>query len=314
MNHVTEDFLWVERYRPRTIKETILPDVVKEKFQTFVNQKQIPNLLLCGGAGVGKTTVARAMLEELGCEYIVINGSMEGGIDTLRTLIQRFASSVSLEGGRKYVILDEADYLTNHMQPALRNFMEEFSKNCGFILTCNFKNKIIEPLHSRCAVVEFKIPNDQKAVLAREFMLRAENILDQENIPYDKKVLAQLIKKHYPDWRRVINQLQYYSSAGKIDAGILNSMQELTLNALVADMKGKNFTNVRKWVAENSNMDSAEFYRKFYDSMTQYVVPKDIPYLVILISKYSYQDPTALDREINTAAFLVEVMANVEFK
>ena len=314
MTHVTEDYLWVEKYRPRTIKDAILPDTIKDKFQTFINQKNIPNLLLCGGAGVGKTTVARAMLEELGCEYIVVNGSMEGGIDTLRTLIQRFASSISLEGGRKYVILDEADYLTNHMQPALRNFMEEFSKNCGFILTCNFKNKIIEPLHSRCAVVEFKIPNDQKVHLARLFMFRAQEILKEENVEFDPKVLAQLIKKHYPDWRRVINQLQYYSSAGKIDAGILNTMQELTLNALVKDMKEKNFTSVRKWVAENSNMDSAEFYRKFYDSMTQYVVAKDIPYFVLLISKYSYQDPNALDREINTAAFLVETMANVEFK
>jgi DNA polymerase III delta prime subunit len=309
-----EQILWVEKYRPRTVRDTILPKEIKQKFQTFVDQKQIPNLLLCGGSGVGKTTVARAMLDELGCDYIIINGSSEGGIETLRNDIMRFASSVSLEGGRKYVILDEADYLTSHMQPALRNFMEEFSINCGFILTCNFKNRIIKALHSRCSVVEFSIPSDEKVALSKEFMLRAAKILDENNIGWDAKVLATVIKKHFPDWRRVLNELQYYSAAGKIDAGILTNLNQIALSDLVAHMKEKNFTSVRKWVAENSNMDSSEFYREFYNSVDKIVNKKDIPYLVLLISKYSYQDAMALDKEINTAAFLVEVMANCEMK
>ena len=314
MHHLKDEFLWTEKYRPKTVADTILPPDIKSKFQHFVDNQNVPNLLLCGGAGVGKTTVARAMLDQLDCDYIVINGSMEGGIDTLRNEVARFASSVSLQGGRKYVILDEADYLTHHMQPALRNFMEEFSKNCGFILTCNFKNKIIEPLHSRCSVVEFKIPNNVKPDLAKEFMVKATGILDAEGIKYDLKVLASLIKKHFPDWRRIINELQYYSATGAIDTGILNNLQEVSLSELIASMKEKNFTGVRKWVAENSNMDSTEFYRKFYDNSRDYFVPKDIPYLVLLTSKYSFQDPQSLDREINTAAFLVEVMLNCEFK
>jgi len=314
MNHLSEEFLWVEKYRPKTVASTILPPDIKDKFQSFVDQKQIPNLLLCGGAGVGKTTVARAMLEELGCEYIVVNGSMEGGIDTLRTTIQLFASSTSLEGGRKYVILDEADYLTHHMQPALRNFMEEFSKNCGFILTCNFKNKIIAPLHSRCSVVEFKIPSQYKAILAKEFMQKAIGILDTEGIKYEVKVLGALIKKHFPDWRRIINELQYYASTGAIDTGILNTLQELSLKELFYNMKERNYTNVRKWAAENADMDSAEFYRMFYNSLNEYVDQNSIPYLVVLVAKYSYQDSFALDKEINTAAFLTEVMADCKFK
>ena len=309
-----EQILWVEKYRPSTIRDTILPKSLKEKFQTFVDQKKIPNLLLCGGSGIGKTTVARAMLEELGCDYIVINGSSEGGIETLRNDIQRFASSVSLEGGRKYVILDEADYMTGHMQPALRNFMEEFSKNCGFILTCNFKNRIIKALHSRCSVIEFTIPHDEKVDLSKQFLTRAVSILQNNNIEYDIKVLATVIKKYFPDWRRILNELQYYSVTGKIDSGILTNLNQIALSDLVGFMKEKNFTAVRKWVAENNNMDSSEFYREFYNTMDKVVVAKDIPYLVLLISKYSYQDALALDKEINTAAFLVEVMANCQIK
>jgi len=309
-----EEVLWVEKHRPKTVSETILPKALKSKFQTFVDQKKIPNLLLCGGSGIGKTTVARAMLEELDCDYIVINGSMEGGIDTLRNQVQRFASSVSLEGGRKYVILDEADYLTHHMQPALRNFMEEFSINCGFILTCNFKNRIIKALHSRCSVIEFTIPHNERTELAKEFMKMAVHILKEENVKYDPKVLPLVVKKFFPDWRRIINELQSYSASGSIDAGILTNLNQIALKDLVGFMKERNFTAVRKWVAENSNIDSTEFYREFYDTIDKIVVPKDIPYLVLLISKYSYQDALALDKEINTAAFLVEVMANCEIQ
>lgn len=307
-----EDYLWVEKYRPKTIQSTILPDEIKKTFLTFIENKNIPNLLLTGGAGVGKTTVARAMLEEIDADYLIINGSVENGIETLRSKIMSFASSTSLQGGRKYIILDEADYLTPWMQPALRNFMEEFSKNCGFILTCNFRNKIIEPLQSRCSVVEFKIRNSEKPELAKQFMKRLATILETEKIEYDPKVLPAVIKKFFPDWRKMINEIQYYSATGKIDTGMLINLKDIALQDLLVYMKEKNFTNVRKWVAENTDMESAEFYRKFYDHASNIVVAKDIPYLVLLIAKYSFQDPQALDKQINTTAFLVETMANCE--
>lgn len=314
MTFLNDDFLWCEKYRPKTIDDTILPDFLKKQFQTFVDSKRVPNLLLTGRAGVGKTTVARAMLEQLECDYIIINGSMNAGIETLRNDIHRFASSVSLTGGRKYVILDEADYLNpQSTQPALRNFMEEFSKNCGFILTCNFKNKIIEPLHSRCSVIEFKIPNEEKAKLAKDFFIRASKILEAEHVQYDKAVLVELIKKYFPDWRRVLNELQYYSATGKIDTGILSNFKELALKDLIAFMKEKNYTGVRKWVAENSDMDSAQFFRKFYDMAESVVVKKDIPFLVLLIAKYQYQDAFAADKEINIAAFCAEVSGGCSF-
>lgn len=307
-----EDYLWVEKYRPKTIQNTILPEEIKKTFLTFIESKNIPNLLLTGGAGVGKTTVARAMLEEIDADYLIINGSVENGIDTLRSKIMSFASSTSLSGERKYIILDEADYLTPWMQPALRNFMEEFSKNCGFILTCNFRNKIIEPLQSRCSVVEFKIRNSEKPELAKQFMKRLATILETEKIEYDPKVLPAVIKKFFPDWRKMINEIQYYSATGKIDTGMLINLKDIALQDLLVYMKEKNFTNVRKWVAENTDMESAEFYRKFYDHASNIVASKDIPYLVLLIAKYSYQDPQTLDKQINTTAFLVEVMANCE--
>jgi len=251
-----EEFLWVEKYRPKTVDETILPVELKVVFQQFVDQKNIPNLILSGTAGVGKTTIARAMLEQLECDYIVINGSMNGNIDTLRNEILNFASSVSLQGGRKYVILDEADYLNaNSTQPALRNFMEEFSRNCGFILTCNFKNRIIEPLHSRCSVVDFKISKKDMSKLATQFMKRVETILTTENVEYDKKVVAEVLTKHFPDWRRVLNELQRYSATGKIDSGILANMAETSIKDLLALMKDKNFTEVRKWVKNNVDSD-----------------------------------------------------------
>lgn len=309
-----DEFLWVEKYRPKTIEDTILPVELKSVFQQFVDQKNIPNLILSGTAGVGKTTVARAMLEELGCDYIVINGSMNGNIDTLRNEILNFASSVSLSGGRKYVILDEADYLNaNSTQPALRNFMEEFSRNCGFILTCNFKNRIIEPLHSRCSVVDFKIGKKDMAKLAMQFLKRVENILAAENVEFDKAVVAQIIQKHFPDWRRVLNELQRYSATGKIDSGILANVQQTSIRDLITMMKDKNYTEVRKWVKNNIDTDVNSLYTEFYENASQFFSPKSIPLLVTLIAKYQYQNAFAANSEINFAAFLAEVMMDAEF-
>jgi len=273
-----------------------------------------PNLLLSGSAGCGKTTVARAMLEELGCDYIVINGSLNGNIDTLRNEIMQFASSVSLMGGRKYVILDEADYLNpNSTQPALRNFMEEFSRNCGFILTCNFKNRIIEPLQSRCSVVEFKIKKTDVPALAAQMMKRLCYILDTESVVYDKAVLVELIKKHYPDWRRVINELQRYSVTGKIDSGLLANITESSYKDLVRFLKQKDFTNTRKWVAENIDTDATAIFRTLYDTASQYVSKNSVPNLVLILAKYQYQAAFVSDHEINLTACLTEMMIDLEY-
>lgn len=310
---IREEFLWVEKYRPKTIDDCILPEKLKATFQKFVDQKEVPNLLLSGGPGVGKTTVARAMLEQLGCDYIVINGSMNGGIDTLRTDIQNFASSVSLTGGRKYVILDEADYLSGATQPALRNFMEEFSKNCGFILTCNFKDKIIAPLHSRCSVVDFKISKTEKEELAKQFLRRALNILKAEKIEADKSAVAGVIVKFFPDWRRVLNELQQYAATGKIDSGILTNLQDVNLTKLMEYLKGKNFTAMRKWVGE-TDLDGVAVFRVIYDKAEQYVTKESIPQLVILIGKYQYQHSFVSNPDINIVAFLTECMIECEFK
>ena len=305
--------LWVERYRPKTIQDTILPEDLKKVFQQFVDQKNIPNLILSGTAGVGKTTVAKAMCEELGCDYIIINGSMNGNIDTLRNDISRFASSVSLSGGRKMVILDEADYLNaQSTQPALRNFMEEFSANCGFILTCNFVDRIIEPLHSRCSVVKFRIRKSELPELAKQFLRRVCGILDNEGVTYDKSAVVEVIKKHFPDWRRVINELQHYSATGAIDSGILRNFSDDSLNKLIGYMKDKNFTAVRKWVAE-SDMDTNEFFRAFYDKAENYLVAGSIPMLVLHLAKYQYQNSFAADPEINLVACLTEIMADCTF-
>lgn len=309
-----EEFLWVEKYRPKTVADTILTEELKKAFQQFVDQKNIPNLILSGSAGVGKTTVAKAMCEELGCDYIVINGSMNGNIDTLRNDIAKFASSVSLSGGRKYVILDEADYLNaQSTQPALRNFMEEFSANCGFILTCNFVDRIIEPLHSRCSVVKFKIPKSQLPALAKEFMRRVCWILETEGVSYDKAAVAEVIKKHFPDWRRVINELQHYSATGSIDSGILRNFSDESLAKLISYIKDKNFTAVRKWVGE-SDMDANEFFRVFYDKAEDNVEAGSIPILVLHLAKYQYQNSFAADPEINLMACLTEIMADCQFK
>jgi DNA polymerase III delta prime subunit len=306
--------LWVEKYRPSKVADTILPEDLKATFQQFVDNKSVPNLILTGGPGVGKTTIARAMLEELECDYIVINGSLNGNIDTLRNEIMNFASSVSLMGGRKYVILDEADYLNaNSTQPALRNFMEEFSKNCGFILTCNFVNRLITPLHSRCSVINFKIEKKQTPKLAAEFFARTKGILEKENIKYEPKVVAEVITKHFPDWRRVLNELQRYSATGSIDSGILANLEEVTLKELVGYMKTKDFTNVRKWIGLNSDADQNSIYRNFYDNAVEYLKPHSIPQLVLILGKYQYQAAFCADPEINLASCMVEVMVDCEF-
>ena len=312
---MNDQFLWVEKYRPKTIEDTILPLDLKATFQQFVDQQNIPNLILSGSAGVGKTTVARAMLEQLGCDYIVINGSMNGNIDTLRNEILNFASSVSLSGGRKYVILDEADYLNaNSTQPALRNFMEEFSRNCGFILTCNFKNRIIEPLHSRCSVIDFKISKKDMAKLAMQFMKRVNVILNSESVKYESAVIAEVIQKHFPDWRRVLNELQRYSTTGAIDSGILANMQTTSIKGLVDLMKDKNYSEMRNWVNVNLDTDVNDLYRQFYDTAYDLLETSSIPMLVLTIAKYQYQGAFAADPQINFMAFLTEVMIQCEFQ
>ena len=310
-----EEFLWVEKYRPRKIADCILPENLKETFQNFIDKGSIPNLLLCGTASVGRTTVARAMLEEINADYIVINGSMNGNIDTLRNDIRNFAATISFTGGRKYVILDEADYLNaNSTQPALRNFMEEFSSNCGFILTCNFVNRIIEPLHSRCSVIEFKIGPKEKAELAKQFLTRTCGILDQESVTYDKKVLAEVIMKHFPDWRRVLNELQRYGITGSIDSGILASVDNVEIKELVKYLKGKEFESMRKWVALNSSMDVNVLFRKLYDAATSIMKPESIPPLVLALADYQYKAAFVVDQEINLAACMTQIMIDCEFK
>jgi DNA polymerase III delta prime subunit len=310
-----EDFLWCEKYRPRVVADTVLPSELKSTFQQFVNDKAIPNLLLTGRAGTGKTTVARAMLEELGCDYIIINGSLNGNIDTLRNDIQQFASSMSLAGGRKYVILDEADYLNaNSTQPALRNFMEEFSKNCGFILTCNYPNRIIKELHSRCSVINFKIANTEKPKLAAKFFKRVSDILLSEQVAFEPKAVAGIVEKHFPDFRRTLNELQRYSATGSIDVGILANVQEQSIKQLIEHMKVKDFTSVRKWVVDNIDMEPNVLYRQFYDTSYDYFTTSSVPQLVLILAQYQYKQAFVVDSEINIVACLTEIMVECEFK
>ena len=310
-----EHLLWTEKYRPKKIDDCILPERLKKPFQEYVNQSNIPNLLLSGGAGVGKTTVAKAMCEEIGCDVMVINGSDEGRlIDTFRTKIKNFASSMSLAGGRKVVIIDEADYCNaESVQPALRNFIEEFAGNCSFIFTCNYKNKLIDPLHSRCAVIDFALKNGEKAQMASAFMKRIQSVLQSENVDYDDKVVAELIKKHFPDFRRVINELQRYSQLGKIDTGILSQISDVTINDIIKYIKEKDFGAIRKWVAGN-DIDATAFYRKLYDNLYEVLKPQSIPQAVLILADYQYKGAFVADQEINTVACLTELMVGCEFK
>jgi replication factor C small subunit len=310
-----DDFLWVEKYRPHKISDTVLPPSLQTAFQQFIDDGNIPHLLLSGRAGIGKTTVAKAMLDEVGADYIVINGSLSGNIDTLRNDILQFASAVSLNGGRKYVILDEADYLNpNSTQPALRNFMEEYAKNCGFILTCNFKNKIMEPLQSRCTCIEFNVPKQEKPKLAAKFYRRVVDILTSESVEFDPKVVAAVVEKHFPDFRRTLNELQRYASSGKIDSGILVDLQDASLKELVGFLKQKDFTSTRKWVAENVDTDPVVLFRKLYDTSVEYVKQSSIPQLVLIIAEYQYKQAFVADQEVNTVAALTEIMVECEFK
>ena len=310
-----ETFLWVEKYRPSTIRDCILPDDLKKTFTEFVNDKHIPNLILSGGPGVGKTTVAKAMLEEIGATYMMINGSEESGIDVLRTKIKNFASTVSLEGGRKYIILDEADYLNaQSTQPALRGFMEEFHKNCGFILTCNYKNRLIPPLHSRCSVVDFIIPKDQKPKLAQEFFARVQTVLTKEDVKFDPKAVAELLNKFFPDWRRVLNELQRYSASGIIDAGILVNISDSNINELMHSLKQKEFTNVRKWIVQNLDNDPVRIFRRLYDNLYDCVDGSTIPHVVVILADYSYKSAFVADQEINLLACMTEIMGQAKFK
>ncbi len=312
------DFLWVEKYRPKKISDCILTEELKNTFQKFVDKKEISNLLLSGRAGTGKTTVARALCEEIGCDYLVINGSDEGRhIDTLRTTIKNFASSVSLEqtDKPKVIIIDEADYMNaESIQPALRNFIETFYKNCRFIFTCNYKMKIIPALHSRCTVIDFEITNGQKIKTAAAFLDRLCEILENEHLEYDKKVLAELIQKHLPDFRRIINELQRYSVRGKIDSGILVSLSEINLKELMKLLKNKEFGLMRKWVVQNLDKDPASLFSQLYDELYKVLVPKTIPLAILIIADYQYKAVWVADHEINTVACLTEVMQRCEFK
>ncbi len=312
---MSTDFLWVEEYRPKTIDDCILPQSLKTLFQSFIDKGELSNLLFSGTPGIGKTTVAKALCEQLNCDWIMINGSEEGGIDVLRNKIKNFASTVSLSGGKKVVILDEADYLNpQSTQPALRGFIEEFHANCRFILTCNFKNRLIDPLHSRFSNIEFKIANKEKPKLASKLFERATNILTEQNVDYDKKVLAELIKKHFPDFRKLINELQRYSVSGVIDAGILVNVSDENLKTLVHRLKDKEFGEMRKWVVNNIDNDPVKVFRKIYDSMYENLQPETIPHAVLIIADYQYKSAFVADQEINLVACLTELMSQVKFK
>ena len=311
---MSEQFLWVEKYRPITVKVIVLPKNLKETFLKIVNSGELPNMLLTGTAGLGKTTVARALCTELGCDYILINGSEEGNIYTLRNKIKQFASTVSLQGGYKVVILDEADYLNpQSTQPALRGFIEEFANNCRFILTCNFKNRIIEPLHSRCGVYEFNTSKKDMAKLCQDFMSKCEVILNNEQIYYDNKSIAELIMKFAPDWRRVLNELQRYSVNGTIDSGVLNSIQDKNYDDLFSHLKNKDFKKMRNWVVNNIDTDVSVIFRAIYDRMQDKVSPQSIPQLVLLLADYQYKNAFVADHELNVVACLTEVMSDVQF-
>ena len=311
------DFIWVEKYRPKTIDECILPEGIKKTFQDFLTAGEIPNMLLSGPPGIGKTTVAKALCNQLGADYYVINGSDEGRfLDTVRTNAKNFASTVSLtsESKHKVIIIDEADNTTSDVQLLLRASIEEFSRNCRFIFTCNYKNKIIEPLHSRCSVVDFSINKKDKPAIAAQFFSRINHILEVERVESDKKVIIQLINKHFPDWRRVLNECQRYSVSGKIDSGILATFSDVAVDDLVKNLKQKNFSEVRKWVVTNLDNDPTVLLRRIYDTLYDTMVPTSIPAAILVIAKYQYQMAFVADQEINLLAALTEIMVECEFK
>jgi DNA polymerase III delta prime subunit len=310
------NLIWTEKFRPRTIEETILPQEIRETFTSFRDTQSIPNLLLSGPPGTGKTTIAKALLRELNYEFIFINGSdsSESGIDALRTRIRTFASSVSLEGKKKFILIDEADHLSPMVQPALREFMERFAENAGFILTCNYMNRIIEPLRSRMSIIEFTIHSDDKKPVIKQFHKRVCEILDQENVQYDPKVVLKFIIKHFPDFRRVLNELQKFSVSGEITEKVLRSVKEETVEELMQYLKSRDFSSMRKWVAENIDIGSAAIFRKLFESMNDYLKTSSIPNMVIILADYQYKSVHVPDEELNMVAALVEVMAEVEFK
>ena len=310
---MSDEFLWVEKYRPRNIEDCVLPADIKQTF--FDIEDEIPNMILSGTAGTGKTTVAKALCEMHGCDYILINGSEESGIDVLRTKIKNFASTVSLQGGNKVVILDEADYLNaQSTQPALRGFIEEFHKNCRFIFTCNYKNRLIAPLHSRCTVIDFKIPPTERPRLASVFMARLMMILDAECVKWNSEVLQELVMRHFPDFRRTINELQRYSVSGSIDVGILSNIADESINELLSHIKTKRFTDMRKWVAQNVDNDPVRLFRNIYDKLYDVLEPQSIPQAVIIIADYSYKSAFVVDQEVNTVACLTELMMECRWK
>ena len=315
--NVRDDFVWCQKYRPQTIDDCILPKSLKETFKDFIANGDIPNLLFSGSAGTGKTTVARALCEELGCDYIIINGSESGNIDTLRNDIRNFASGVSFTntGKRKIVILDEADYLNpSSTQPALRGFIEEFSQNCGFILTCNFKNRIIEPIHSRCSVIDFRFGKQDSPKLALQFLKRTIEILEKENVKYSEKVLVELIMKHFPDFRRILNELQRYSVSGEIDAGILTNISDKSIKDLMLLLKEKNWKDMRKWVVQNLDSDPSRIFRLIYDGLFGSVKPQSVPKAVLTLADYQYKAAFVADAELNMVACLTELMVELEYK
>jgi len=312
-----DEFLWVEKYRPKTIDDCILPEETKKTFKSFLDKGEVPNLLLAGPAGCGKTTVAKALCAELGVDYYVINGSDEGRfLDTVRNNAKNFASTVSLSSSAKHkvIIIDEADNTTNDVQLLLRAFIEEFSANCRFIFTCNYKNRLVEPLHSRCACIDFSTNSKDRPKLAAQFFSRIQEIMGAESVEFDNKVLVELINKHFPDWRRVLNELQRYSSSGKIDSGILASFSDVKVNDLIKNLKKKEFSEVRKWVVNNLDNDSGVLMRRIYDVLHDSLVPNSIPAAVLILAKYQYQIAFVADQEINMLACLTEIMVECEFK
>ena len=312
---MNENILWVERYRPQTVNDCILPSYLKEPFQSYVDKKSIPNLLLSGGPGMGKTTIARAMCKEIGLDYLMINGSQDTGIDLLRNKLDNYCSSVSLLGGRKVVIIDEGDYLNpTSTQPAMRGFIERFAENCSFIITCNYLNRIIEPIHSRCSVIDFKITKKQQPQIATQLLKRVQTILSENNITYDEKVVAEVILKYFPDFRRIINELQRYSSNGNIDTGIFQNFLNTNFLKLVKSLKEKRFTDIRKWVVDNLDNDPKLIYRTLYDNLQEHLAPQSIPPAILLLADYQYKGAFAADQEINLTACLIELMVDCEWK